>query len=325
MTRHRHLVARGLLGCAIASAAVLSAAAQEVSGAAQSQWFTGSLAAPSPALSAAGAFEIEPYAVYTGNTGEYSANWSHHSVSHDLNEAQSLTLIEYGITDRLSIQAMPAFAALWTGARSSVGAGDVPVELKYRFNDQNIATGTPSVTVFLGMSFPSGSYDRLATPSVGQGSGAYAAKQGVLLQSLFDTWADHPLRLRLYADAFEPLAEASVRDISVYGTAQGFHGHATPGFATDAGLGAEYGLNQRWVLALDLVQTYADTTSVTGAIGPAAFATARNPSSIAFSLAPAVEYNLSGNVGLIAGVQLSVAGRNTSSYVAPQIALSASF
>jgi hypothetical protein len=302
-----------------------SANAQQPDSAAKSQWFTGSLIAPSPALLKAGAFEIEPYLVYTGNTGSYAANWSHHSVAHNLSEVQSETLVEYGITDRLSIQAVPSFGALWTGQNSSFGSGDLPVELKYRFNDQNLATGAPSVTVFLGMSFPLGKYDGLTVPSVGQGSGAFTVKQGILLQSLFDTWGDHPLRLRLYADAFEPIADASVRDISVYGTAQGFHGHAAPGFAADTGLGVEYGLSQRWVLALDLVQNYADTTHVSGAIGSAAVTTSKNPAGIAFSVAPAVEYNFSGSVGLIVGVQFSVAGRYTGSYVAPQIALSASF
>jgi hypothetical protein len=309
----------------MAAAAGMAANAQQPGGAAASQWFTGPLVAPSPALSAAGGFEIEPYLVYTGNTGSYAANWSHHSGAHDLNEAQSETLVEYGITDRLSIQAVPSFGALWNGQDSSFGSGDLPVELKYRFADQNVATGAPSVTVFLGMSFPLGEYDRLTIPSVGQGSGAFTVKEGVLLQSLFDTCGDHPLRLRLYADAFEPIAEAQIHDVSVYGTAQGFHGHATPGFATDTGLGVEYGLSQRWVLALDLVENYANTTLVSGAVGSAAVTTSKDPASIAFSVAPAVEYNFSGSVGIIVGVQFSVAGRNTASYVAPQIALSASF
>ncbi|WP_216849836.1 hypothetical protein [Acidisoma sp. L85] len=321
----RRLAESAAIGCLTAAIAGTSAYAQQPDSATQSQWFTGPLVAPSPALSAAGDFETEPYAVYTGNTGSYAGNWSHRSVTTDLSEAQSETLLEYGITDRLSIQAVPSFGALWTGRNSSFGAGDLPVELKYRFNDQNVATGAPSMTAFLGMSFPLGGYDRLTTPSIGQGSGAFTIKEGVLLQSLFDTPGNHPLRLRLYADAFEPFAAASVSDISVYGTAQGFHGHVTPGFATDTGLGVEYGLSQRWVLALDLVQDYANTTLVSGAIGAAAVTTLKSPASIAISVAPAVEYNFSGNVGMIAGVQLSVAGRNTASYVAPQIALSASF
>ena len=66
-------------------------------------------------------------------------------------------------------------------------------------------------------------------------------------------------------------------------------------------------------------------TRVSGAIGSAAVTTSKNPAGIAFSVAPAVEYNFSGSVGLIVGVQFSVAGRYTGSYVAPQIALSASF
>jgi hypothetical protein len=44
-----------------------------------------------------------------------------------------------------------------------------------------------------------------------------------------------------------------------------------------------------------------------------------------FALAPAVEYNWSANAGLIAGVEFTAAGRNTPSYVAPQLAIALSF
>ncbi len=48
-------------------------------------------------------------------------------------------------------------------------------------------------------------------------------------------------------------------------------------------------------------------------------------SSTNLGLAPAIESNWSDSAGLIAGAELSVAGRNTASYIAPQVALSISF
>jgi hypothetical protein len=303
------------------------ALAQQASSAAQSQWFTGPLVAPSPALSKAGTIEIEPYAVHTGNTGAFDDNWTHHSGPHDFRSIQSETLLEYGITDRLSIQAVPSFGYLWTDQTTSrgVGLGDLPVELKYRVTDQNVATGAPSVTLTLGMSFPIADYDRLRNAAVGPGSGVFTAKEGVLAQSLFDTWGNHALRLRFYGDLYEPVATTSVHDISVYGTDRGFGGRATVGVSEDSGIGVEYGLTQRWVLALDLVQNYGGVTKVNGTSASGSAVSIRNASSIAFSLAPAIEYNISGNVGVIAGVQFPVAGRNTSSYTAPQIAISVTF
>jgi hypothetical protein len=157
------------------------------------------------------------------------------------------------------------------------------------------------------------------------GSGAYTAKEGLLFQSLFDTWGHHPMRLRLYGAAFEPIAKVSVHDLSVYGTDQGFHGQATPGFAAEIGLGAGYGLDQRWVLALDLVQNYSNGFRLSGTDMAGNLVSTHATSSSRFAVAPAVEYNWSDNVGIIVGVEFSAAGRNTSSYIAPQIALSTSF
>ena len=45
--------------------------AQEPDQAVREQWFTGSLEAPSPALSKAGAFEMEPYGLINATTGAY--------------------------------------------------------------------------------------------------------------------------------------------------------------------------------------------------------------------------------------------------------------
>jgi hypothetical protein len=302
-------------------------AAPYVDEAVQDQWFTGSLEAPSPALTKAGSIAVEPYAIYQGNTGAYGNNWGHYSVAHDLNQLQSVTEIKYGITDQLTLATTPLFAHSWNDQTTSsiVGVGDLPVELEYRLNEMDRKTGSPSLTFALGMNFPTGAYDRLRTSLDGLGGGAYTAKEGLLLQSLFDTWGGHPLRLRFYGALFEPLASVSVNDVSVYGTSQGFHGQASPGLAQELGLGVEYGLNQQWVLAFDVVQYYANGTRLNGTNAAGNFVNTRAGSSVSFALAPAIEYNLTSNVGLIAGVEFSAAGRNTSSYIAPQIALTIAF
>jgi hypothetical protein len=78
-------------------------------------------------------------------------------------------------------------------------------------------------------------------------------------------------------------------------------------------------------LAFDVVQNYADGTHLTGTIVAGNFVNLHASSSVSFALAPAIEYNLTSNVGLIAGVEFPVAGRNISSYIAPQIALTVAF
>jgi hypothetical protein len=304
--------------------------AQEIAGDAsvQAQWFTGSLEAPSPALPKAGIFATEPYFIYSSNTGSYDNGGTHHSTGNDGNQFQTIALLKYALTDRISIQAIPSVVQSWNKQSSATGIGDLPVEVDYRFNDENNMTGFPSVTASFGVNLPIGHYERLH-PSLngldGLGSGSYTLKQGLLAQSLFDTWGNHPVRLRFYGEAFEPVANVPVQGVSVYGSDQGFSGHATPGFVSELGIGGGIGLDQQWVLALDLVQHFSGGSHLLGTEVGGPLVNTKAPGSAATAVAPAVEYNLSDTLGIIAGVEFSVAGRNSASYVAPQIAVSMAF
>jgi hypothetical protein len=313
-----------LLAATATPAALL---AQVVPGdaAVQAQWFTGSLEAPSPALPKAGMLAVEPYVVYTSNTGAYGDGWRHYAVANDVDSVQSLTVLKYALTDRLTIEALPSFAHAWNGQASATGLGDLPTEFEYRFNDENNRTGAPSVTAELGLSFPSGQYQRLSSALAGLGSGAYTLKEGLLFQSLFDTADHHPVRLRFYGALFEALHDVALTDISVYGTSAGFRGHVAPASSGELGVGAGYALDERWVLAFDLVGNHAAASDPRGTDATGAVVHVSGSASSSVALAPAVEYNWSGNIGVIAGAEFSAGGRNTASYVAPQIALSMAF
>lgn len=312
--------------CSIAAVAPGALRSQEVpaDAAVQNQWFTGSLEAPSPALPKAGMLAIEPYFIDTSNTGAYNDDLRHYFVADNTRQVESVTVFKYAITDRLSIEALPTVSRSWNTQTAYTGLGDLPTELEYRFNDENSRTGAPSVTAALGITLPTGQYQRLRNPLDGQGSGAYMAKEGLLFQSLFDGPDHHPIRLRFYAAAYEALRNVTLRDISVYGTSSGFQGHVAPGIAEEAGIGGGIGLDQSWVLALDLVGNHGAGFDLRGrdTDGLVDF---RGANSSSVSVAPAVEYNWSGSMGIIAGVEFSAAGRNTPSYIAPQIALAMAF
>lgn len=82
---------------------------------------------------------------------------------------------------------------------------------------------------------------------------------------------------------------------------------------------------QRWVLALDLVQNYAAGFRLNGTNAMGGSVQSTSGSSTTIALAPAIEYNFSSRMGLIVGVEFSAAGRNTPSYIAPQMALTTAF
>ena len=323
----------GLLTGLFSIGLCVSAHAQEVSQTSieqqtvSNQWFTGSLVSPSPALPKAGLVAIEPYDIVTLGTGYYDASGHHHGGSDNARTETGLSLFEYGLTDRLSIETIPADNFSWNSTNTSRGqrVSDLPIDLKYRVLNANTVTGAPSVTFDLGMEFPTGSYDRLGSGLDGTGGGSYNLRQGITLQSLFDTWGNHPLRIRVWEQFQLPLTHPSVKDVSVYGTGTGFDGTAHPGSQWAAGISPEYGLTQRWLLATDIVYTYADGSRVRGTDAGGDNVNFSSGSSKSWSFAPAVEYNWSPLYGIIAGVQFSFAGHNTSSYVAPQIALNMVF
>jgi hypothetical protein len=127
------------------------------------------------------------------------------------------------------------------------------------------------------------------------------------------------LRTRLnVAETVSPRVPLS--DASVYGTDTGFLGHAEPGNQVSVNAAFEYSLTRNWVLALDLMYNHGNATNLRGS--EATQAIVRNSgSSDAFGFAPALEYNLTANLGVLAGVRVFPAGHNASSSVTPALAV----
>jgi hypothetical protein len=315
-----------MLGLAIAAGCCHAASAQTQAGdtVVQDQWFTGTLEAPSPALPKAGLLVIKPFAIFSRTDGTYDTKGDFHSASGS-DTYKSVVLMKYGITDRLSVQALPTLAHLDGGATHYSGIGDLPLEAEYRINDENKRTGFPSVTLAAGLNLPTGKADDLKTTLSGFGTGSVMLKEQVLFESLFDTPGGHPMRLRAYAAAYQPLGTASISNISVYGTRQGFTGRVDSGASVVLGFGGGYAFDQRWVVAMDLVYKSAHGFTLDGVDPVTGAVHSTSGRRLTTSFAPALEYNLSGHLGIIAGVDFSIAGRNSASYCAPQIAVSMSF
>ena len=83
-------------------------------------------------------------------------------------------------------------------------------------------------------------------------------------------------------------------------------------------------LNQRWVRALVLYDT-AQGFALSGVRADGRSTQTHSPSGSSVAIAPAVEYSWSADAGINAGGAFSAAGRNSTSYIAPQIAISLSF
>ncbi|MGE6333744.1 hypothetical protein ACQKDV_11620, partial [Stenotrophomonas sp. NPDC077659] len=124
-------------------------------------------------------------------------------------------------------------------------------------------------------------------------------------------------------------ARTALSGASVYGTETGFQGHIARGSVLGLSLAGEYSFNPRWVGVMEVAASRETGQRLTG-FAPTADGGVRTinelrPASRSLSVAPAVEYHFSPTLGMIAGVEFTVSGRNSGRVISPQIALGVFF
>ena len=283
-------------------------------------WWTGPMLANSAATLPRGHALIETYV------------YDVHSERAD--SLGSLTYMLYGVTDTLTLGAKPSFGfnAVKGGRDSSgIGFGDLTVQGQYRLTRFDAARGIPALAISLQQTLPTGRYDRLgARPADGIGGGAWATTVALYAQHYF--WLPNGRILRGRINVSETFStKAPVRDVSVYGTSEGFRGSARPGRNFYLGGSLEYSVTKRWVVGFDATWSRNGSTRVSG-LGTADPMTGIAPPvrlaygpSDAFALAPAVEYSWTPNLGVLFAARFIPRGHNVAPSVTPAIAINAVF
>ena len=295
-------------------------------------WWTGPLLAPSAGSLPAGHVLFEPYLYDDITTGQLDAHGHHHAATgeHDIG---SLSYLIYALTDRLSVSMIPRFEFNEpAGAANSSGVrvGDLTLQAQYALTRFEDGKRMPALAVLIAETVPTGPYERLPRPADGFGSGVYSTALALYSQDYL--WMPNGRILRVRLDlTYQVSHSASVRDASVYGTADGFRGRVYPGDGATVDLAAEYSLTRSWVLATDIIYQHNDSTRLAGAQFasgpplPGSAAVVRieqaSGSAAALGFAPAVEYNWSSRAGVIFGVRVIPAGRNVATSVTPAIAI----
>jgi hypothetical protein len=184
----------------------------------------------------------------------------------------------------------------------------------------------PSVKLTLKETIPMGKYQNLNPKKLGidaGGTGSWSSGAALVIGHLIHFKSVYYFNYRL---TFAYVLPAPVR-------LKGFNHHGG-GYGTDArffppqnikvDLGLEFTLAQTWAFALDVVGFWAARTHYTGNPGmtaPGVPATLGHNSQAQFALAPAIEYNWNADLGVIAGVWFTVAGRNIVSFTTATAAL----
>ena len=297
-------------------------------------WWTGPLLAASAATLPRGHFLIEPYLYDVITYGRYDTQGRRTRTPHT-NDFGSQSYVLYGLTDRVSIGLIPRFgfekSAQGTSS-SAVGVGDLTLQAQYRLTLFREGDWVPTTSIVLGETLPTGRYDRLDQhPADGFGAGAFTTAVSLYSQEYFWLSTGRILRTRLDL-TYSFSNEVALHGVSVYGTAAGFGGRAMPGDSFTADSSWEYSVTRNWVLALDIVYERNAGTRVVGSYtrdnggGAHPFAVeASSGTSWSLGFAPAIEYNWSPTMGVIAGARFIPLGRNSSVTVTPVAAINMVF
>jgi hypothetical protein len=280
-------------------------------------WWTGPMLAPSPNTLPHGHILVEPYFfdVKTAHADGFG----------------TLTYALVGVTDRLTMGSI-----ITTGlnkpddgtSSSGMGLGDLTLQATYRLTRFEKGGWVPITAVVLQETLPTGKYDRLGNrPSDGLGSGAYTSAIAFYAQSYY--WLPNHRILRMRLNLTQSFSRSvSLRDVSVYGTQDGFRGTAKPGPVFASGIAAEYSLTRSWVLALDAQFNHYWNTRVSGSDGFDPAAEPGSPSVLlnsgsrhAFAFAPAIEYSWKPTIGVLLGTRFIPGNKHTTSSITPALAI----
>ncbi|MES2255464.1 MAG: hypothetical protein V4559_10520 [Pseudomonadota bacterium] len=287
----------------------------------KSQPWTGTLLGVSPGAPRAGLFVVEPYILVKHGTGSFDGRGDWHPGAADEDQLKMFSLVMYSFTDRLSFQMFPTIGRKLGSHGSDIGAGDLPIRIKYRILDGGSEIWKPSTSLGFGITLPVGKYNHLKNSSDGIGGGAFSLTEQIVLQSIFLS-GPFPNRMRVWASVSEPLHSVGLQGISSYGTDQGFIGSVFPSITAQVGWADEFAISKVWVLSLDVVQDFGKSAHLHDNRTSRLSRTSWGSN---FSIAPAIEYNLTEMTGLLVGVQIPISGHNAASTVVPQIALNLIF
>jgi hypothetical protein len=290
-------------------------ALQEQPSAEYTAWLTGPLIAPTGTVVTAGHYCIQPFFLFNALTGDYNSHWKSVSAPNFYNVSLQL-LLQVGLTEFMDFQIYPTALYNTTEGESSTRFGDFPFVLDFQLLSADKYKYFPGIKLEITETFPTGQYQKLNPAKLVtgvSGLGSFSTAAALVFYKLYHLHKHHFLSVNASVE-YNYYAPVHVRGFNVYGGGFGAHGKVYPGNETTAILSFEYTLTQNWALALDNVYLHKDKDRFKGDPG---FLTPGVPSSVGrhsgeeFSFAPAIEYNFSEHLGLIAGSWFTAAGRNS--------------
>ncbi|KTD56944.1 Fe-S protein [Legionella sainthelensi] len=279
-----------------------------------SPWFTGPLLAPAGKTIPLGHVNIEPYGFFTGYPKGYR-------------NVEGVPIISVGIASFLDLQTSIPYDYSWVNGVHGNGIGDYSLALGMQVLRQQENSWLPDLRFVVQEVFPTGRYENLDPKKLGTdqtGLGAFQTLFGFNFQKLMQLKNEHYLRTRLSLVGVK-FSDVTVHGPNVFGGGSKTQGRVKLKNAYSVDVAIEYTLTQNWVPVFEALYAHSPESQFEGNPGftPGGTATAGvgGGSNEQVSLAPALEYNFTSNLGVIGGVWFSVTGPNSSKFVSAVFAI----
>ncbi len=289
-------------------------------------WYTGPLLTPSASMMPPGYANTQFYAFVTQNYASFNEDRKSISFENDSFNFNPSDILQFGVTDSVDTTLSLQTQTNWLQGRSAGGFGDLQWSVGFKIQSQTLYI--PKMKFSIQETFPTGAYEHLRSDGLDStGGGAYTTSFSFAMTKIMFWSTPHPVNARL-AIAYKLSTPVTVHNFNSYGGGYGTHGVVKKGNTFNADFGIEMSFNQHWVLATDVVYTMSGRTKFHGKPGVTESGT---PASVgggfsdSLSLAPAIEYNWSANLGILAGVQFSVYGRNSTNFISSIISITYGF
>jgi hypothetical protein len=279
-------------------------------------WFTGSLLAPTGLVIPLGRFDIEPYVLAIANTGNYSDHWNVEKVE-TLWNFVSKTAIEVGLGKWFDCEFIPSFSYNYTNGAAKWVINDLEGFLNFQLFHKVAKTyrdWDTGLKFYIKEVFPIGKYQH-GNPSKKKtdlgGEGSWQTAAGFVWNNLFYLGSGHFLHFLLSAEYSYPLP-VHVKGINFYFDSPDTNATVHPSRELTTDFAFEVTLSKHWAFSMDIYSVWSSSVHFNDQ--------EKTPSGVQFSVAPAIEYNWSANLGIIAGAWVTVAGKNAQQFSSGVIA-----
>ncbi|MCH9611615.1 MAG: hypothetical protein S4CHLAM102_00850 [Chlamydiia bacterium] len=279
-------------------------------------WLTGPLLCPSPKTIPPNHANVQPYVFFTRNLGFWNNRWKLHSTVKSDNINFQLP-IQIGLTPFMDFEIVPQVITNYYKGNQRTEYGDLPLSLNLQILNDNPHNRVPAIKLSIGEIFPTGAFSDLNPDKNGTdagGAGGFSTPINIIISKLFRFGNHHNLATRFNV-GYQYNATVGVTGFNTYGGGFGTEGTINPGNSLTAIVGLEFTLTQHWALASDFMFIHEGKTTFSGNKGKKADgvtdADIGKGEVYEWSIAPAIEYNFTRNIGAIAGFWFDVYGENT--------------